>query len=102
MDPCGVGIRSYAGAVPHTPTPEAPRGGAVYGVDERAEIGRELATIRKARGISQRALEEASSVPQGKISRIERGATYPTTRELDHLATALKLRLHLVILDDEE
>ena len=63
-------------------------------------IGSAFVEARKSRGLSQRELERASKVPQGKISRIERGATYPTTKELAQLANALQLRLHLVVLDD--
>lgn len=72
-----------------------------YDVSDRVGLGRVIAEARKARGVSQRELEETSTVPQGKISRIERGVTYPTIREIDHLATALKLRVHLVVLDDD-
>lgn len=59
-----------------------------------------IADARKARGVSQRQLEDASQVPQGKISRIERGVTYPTIREIDFLATALHLKVHVVVLED--
>ncbi|MBN9214797.1 MAG: helix-turn-helix transcriptional regulator [Microbacterium sp.] len=75
---------------------------AAFGVSDRAMLGRVIAEARKQRGVSQRELEETSTVPQGKISRIERGVTYPTIREIDHLATALKLRVHMVVLDDTE
>lgn len=74
---------------------------SAFDVGDRAGIGRVIAAARKQRGVSQRELEETSTVPQGKISRIERGVTYPTIREIDHLATALKLRVHLVVLDNE-
>lgn len=72
---------------------------AVYEAADRVALGQAFATARKQRGISQRQLEDLSKIPQGKISRIERGVTYATIRELDHLADALQLRVHLVILD---
>lgn len=75
---------------------------SAFDVGDRRGIGRVIADARKQRGVSQRELEETSSVPQGKISRIERGVTYPTIREIDHLATALKLKVHVVILDDDD
>lgn len=75
---------------------------AVYDAGDRVALGHAFASARKKRGISQRQLEDESKIPQGKISRIERGVTYPTIRELDSLAGALQLRVHLVILDDAD
>lgn|GEM_PF-4864736 len=95
-----IGANTYAGAmVAHDTSAPAPEPG-VFGVGERELIGAAFVEARKSRGLSQRELERASKVPQGKISRIERGATYPTTKELAQLANALQLRLHLVVLDD--
>lgn len=73
---------------------------AAFSVGDRRSLGRTIAEARRQRGVSQRQLEEASTIPQGKISRIERGVTYPTIREIDSLASALKLKVHLVVLED--
>ena len=50
-----------------------------------------LATIRKARGITQEVLSLLSGISRVSISRIEDGKTSPTMRTLTRLARALKV-----------
>ncbi len=58
-----------------------------------------LADRRRALGMTQRELEFASGVPQGKISRVERGQSYPALLTLTQIAGALGLELVLTIQD---
>jgi transcriptional regulator with XRE-family HTH domain len=68
-------------------------------IGDRKAFGDVILRARKKSGLSQKDLETQSRVPQGKISRIERGVAYPTFREVDALADALTLRVHLVVLE---
>ena len=64
---------------------------------DRRALGDLLADARRSRGMTQRELEFASGVPQGKISRVERGQAYPALLTLTQLAGALGLDLRLSI-----
>ncbi|MGH3217916.1 MAG: helix-turn-helix domain-containing protein [Streptosporangiaceae bacterium] len=59
-------------------------------------LGLQFIEARKARGMTQQQLSEASGVPQADISRIERGAGNPTEATLQRLAEGLGRRLELV------
>jgi HTH-type transcriptional regulator/antitoxin HipB len=59
-------------------------------------IAKALRTAREGKGLSQRALSAVSGVPQGHISRIERGAVDLRLSSLVDLARALDLELMLV------
>lgn len=83
-----------------TPTDSIAPG--AYSVGDRKAIGEALMRARKELGFSQRQLEQASKVPQAKISRIERGAARATVTELDELASALRLTVQVVILNQQE
>lgn len=63
----------------------------------RSALGALLSDTRRALGMTQRELEFASGVPQGKISRIERGQSYPALVTLTQMAGALGLELSLSI-----
>ena len=58
-------------------------------MDERAQLGAQLAAARKARGLTQPDLSKLSGIQQAEISRIERGAGNPTAATLLRLANAL-------------
>ncbi|WP_433673772.1 helix-turn-helix domain-containing protein [Microbacterium gorillae] len=66
---------------------------------DRRGLGGMLADRRRALGMTQRELEFASGVPQGKISRVERGQSYPALLTLTQIAGALGLELVLTIQD---
>lgn len=64
-------------------------------MDERAQLGAQLAAARKARGLTQPDLSALTGIQQAEISRIERGAGNPTAATLLRLADALGQRLTL-------
>lgn len=59
-------------------------------------IADQLRSGRESKGLTQRELGELSGVPQGQISRIERGAVDLRLSSLVQLARALELELLLV------
>lgn len=59
-------------------------------------LANELMEQRKAFGLTQIALAEASGVGQPEISRIERGLTNATLETLNRVARVLDLRVGLV------
>ncbi|HLF10608.1 MAG TPA: helix-turn-helix transcriptional regulator, partial [Gammaproteobacteria bacterium] len=61
-----------------------------------AHIATTLKNAREAKGLSQRALSELAGVPQGHISKIERGAVDLRLSSLVQLARVLDLELALV------
>jgi len=61
-----------------------------------AHIATTLKSAREAKGLSQRALSEVAGVPQGHISKIERGVVDLRLSSLVHLARVLDLELALV------
>jgi len=65
-------------------------------LDERAELGAVLATVRRARSLTQPALSALTGIQQAEISRIERGVGNPTAATLLRLADALGQKLTLV------
>ena len=64
-------------------------------MDEREQLGAQLAAARKARGLTQPDLSALTGNQQAEISRIERGAGNPTAATLLRLADALGQRLTL-------
>lgn len=64
-------------------------------MDEREQLGAQLAAARKARGLTQPDLSVLTGIQQAEISRIERGAGNPTAATLLRLADALGQRLTL-------
>jgi transcriptional regulator with XRE-family HTH domain len=63
---------------------------------ETEQIAAALGAARASKGLSQRALSEASGVPQAQISRIEQGAVDLRLSSLVALARALDMELALV------
>ena len=61
-----------------------------------------LLTLRKARGLTQRALAEAASVHVTQIQRYEAGAMQPTLDALRALALGLSVSADMLIFDDDE
>ncbi len=60
---------------------------------ENIRVGQRLRASRQARGISVRALAEASGISTGMISQIERGLSAPSLRSLRLLASALDMQV---------
>jgi DNA-binding phage protein len=77
-------------------------------LDELQELGAhfrlvaEFIRLRKATGMSQRALARASGVPQSEISRMERGLANPTWRTLEAVARASGMTLAFVPLPRQQ
>lgn len=63
---------------------------------ETEQIAAALGAARVSKGLSQRALSEASGVPQAQISRIEKGAVDLRLSSLVALARGLDMELTLV------
>jgi transcriptional regulator with XRE-family HTH domain len=62
-------------------------------------VGRRIYTLRKARGLTQAQLAEATGLPQSQISQIESGARLGSTIQLDaarRLAFALGVSLDAI------
>lgn len=68
-------------------------------VAERVRIGKQLASLRRARRLTQGKLAALSSVRQPEISRIERGVGNPTADTLTKLAAAMGA--HVSVVADE-
>lgn len=60
------------------------------------EISRTIKAVRRARGLSQRALAESAGMPQSHISRIENAGVDLRLSSLTEIARALGLELTLV------
>ncbi len=56
------------------------------------KLGRNLAKIRKEKGITQEKLQDLSGLDRGYISGVERGVRNPSVRNIDRLAKALKVQ----------
>lgn len=59
-------------------------------MDMRKLVGRNVRTVRQARGMTQEQLAEESGFSQQYISDLERGRRNPTVVSLYELALALK------------
>lgn len=64
---------------------------------DRAGLGKALAAERLAQGITQRQMEAATTVPQGRISRIERGTAHAALWEIAAIGAVLGLDAEIVI-----
>jgi ribosome-binding protein aMBF1 (putative translation factor) len=60
------------------------------------DIAMQVVALREKHGWTQAELAERCGIDQGDISRIERGATSPTTRTLQRIADALDADVQLV------
>lgn len=65
-------------------------------MDQRAQLGEQIAQARKAHGLTQAELARMTDTQQAEISRIERGLGNPTAVTLHRLANALQQPLVLV------
>lgn len=65
-------------------------------IDETQRIAAELKELRQKRGLTLRALEELSGVPNPNIAKIEKGTHSPSIRTLSSLTKALGVRIELV------
>ena len=60
------------------------------------DIAMQIVELREQHGLTQAELAERCGIDQGDISRIERGATSPTTRTLQRIGEALHADVRLV------
>lgn len=63
--------------------------GYAHEIASRRALGESLSTIRRERGLTQKALSQASNIQQSEISRIESGRGNPTLDTLTRLAGAV-------------
>ncbi|MGH8906335.1 MAG: helix-turn-helix domain-containing protein [Egibacteraceae bacterium] len=63
------------------------------------EFGVLTRALRKAAGLTQQELAARMSTTASAIARLEAGGTSPTFATLEHLATALGVRLRLEVAD---
>jgi DNA-binding XRE family transcriptional regulator len=74
-----------------------PSATAARDVFEKAyDIAMQIVVLREQAGITQVELAERTGISQADISRIERGATSPTTKTLQRIAEALNAEVRLV------
>ena len=66
------------------------------------EFSERLARLRKERGLTQKALAEASGVHATQIQRYESGAFEPTLDALRRLARALAVSADVLVFDEDE
>ncbi len=70
-------------------------------VDVRKLVGRNVARLRRERGLTQEQLAERSGFSQQYISDLERGRRNPTIVSLHELAQALDTTHVVLVLPDE-
>lgn len=74
-----------------------PSAAAAREVFEKAyDIAMQVIALREKAGLTQVELAERCGISQADISRIERGATSPTTKTLQRIAEALDAEVRLV------
>jgi ribosome-binding protein aMBF1 (putative translation factor) len=64
--------------------------------EQAYDIAVQVIGLREKHGLTQAELARRCGMDQGDISRIERGATSPTTRTLQRIADALDADVRLV------
>ena len=75
---------------------------AVPSDDELVQVGRLMRTLREARGLTQRQVQELSGVNQAEISRIEGGvgSRGMTISQMSTLARAQHARVVMILVDE--
>ena len=58
------------------------------------DIGKRLRALRKAKGLSQRDIEDRTGLPKAYVSIVENGRTTPTLQMLERWAEALDVELY--------
>ena len=58
------------------------------------DIGKRLRALRKAKGLSQRDIEDRTGLPKAYVSIVENGRTTPTLQMLERWAEALDVALY--------
>ncbi len=61
--------------------------------DVERRLGRQVASYRKAAGLTQEAVAERAKVAPETISRLERGSTVPSLKTLERVAEAMGVAL---------
>ena len=75
-------------------SPEARQQRKVF--EQVYDVALQVITLREEYGLTQAQLAKRCGIDQGDISRIERGATSPTVRTLQRIASALGSDVRLV------
>lgn len=70
-------------------------------LEPEREMTRQLVAARKAQGMTQAELSEASGVSQADISRLENGTRNPSIGLLKRIAAALDSTLHIVFIPNK-
>jgi transcriptional regulator with XRE-family HTH domain len=63
------------------------------------QLGARIRELRKQRSLSQRGLASLMNVPRTYISKIETGRAIPSLASMERLATALRVRITVLLLD---
>lgn len=71
--------------------------GATKDIEERKRIGRQIAALRKAQGLTQRTLADKAGVLAPHIARIETGTYSVGFDTLQTIAAALGGRVEIII-----
>lgn len=61
------------------------------------EVGKQLKTLREAKGMSQAVLAEKANLSRGYLIRLEAGRQDPTLGTLERLAQALRMPLRRLL-----
>lgn len=59
----------------------------------KQKLGKNLARIRREKGVTQEHLQELSGLDRGYISGVERGVRNPSIRNIEKLAKALRIKV---------
>lgn len=59
----------------------------------KQKLGKNLARLRREKGITQERLQDLSGLDRGYISGVERGVRNPSIRNIEKLAKALKVKV---------
>lgn len=62
-------------------------------MDTKTLIGKQVQSLRKRKGLSQETLAELVGIDAKSLSRLERGAHYPSIETLEKMATAMNFEL---------
>ena len=74
----------------------------IEGWVESMEFGKRLASLRKARGLTQQALADTAGIHVVQVRRYETGASQPSLDILRKLALALSVRADEMLFDEAE
>lgn len=62
-------------------------------MDTKTKIAKQVQSLRKRKGLSQETLAELIGIDSKSLSRLERGAHYPSIETLEKMSIALNVEL---------